>query len=417
MDTFSSSPHETETTYSSIITKYDYFTHEEWIRRYTAVKERIREKNIDGLLITSTENIFYLTGFHTTGYYFFQCLYIPADGQPFLLVRKMERIGAITQSWLPEDQIHSYYDTEEPIQQLSHRIRETEQYASIGYEKKSALFPATIQDKLQMMISSSTFVDIGGIVEEIRQVKSDQEIQLIQQVAKSTVEGMKAGINSIRPGVRDNEIAANIYYHCFLSGGEYPACPSFVSIGERGSIGHSTWNGTQVKENDIVFLEVSASKYRYHAPMMRTCYVGKQLPPLMREAERLMIQCLEECKQAMKPATPIYEVDLLSKQILNNNSFDYVYDNRLGYSIGCAFAPGWGEDTVITIHSLEKRCFRENMVFHLIPFMMIPNIGTVGISETVIITPDGAKAVVDFPQEISLITPPNPQPQPKLSET
>ena len=195
---------------STIETKYDYFTQSEWQRRFHKVKERIREKEIDGLLITSTENIFYLTGFHTTGYYYFQCLYIPAHGIPFLLVRKMERIGAITQSWLPEEQIHSYYDTEEPIQQLSHRIRETEQYALIGFEKKSALFPATIQDKLKLMISSSEFVDVGGIVETVRQTKSEQELNLIRKTAESTVKGITAGIETIKVGVRDNEIAANI---------------------------------------------------------------------------------------------------------------------------------------------------------------------------------------------------------------
>lgn len=388
---------------STIETKYDYFTQSEWQRRFHKVKERIREKEIDGLLITSTENIFYLTGFHTTGYYYFQCLYIPAHGNPFLLVRKMERLGAITQSWMPEEQIHSYYDTEEPIQQLSHRIRETEQYALIGFEKKSALFPATIQDKLKLMISSSEFVDVGGIVETVRQTKSEQELDVIRKTAESTVKGITAGIETIKVGVRDNEIAANIYYQCFLSGGEYPACPSFVSVGERGAIGHSTWNGTTVKEGDLVFLEVSASRYRYHAPMMRTCYVGKSLPPLLQEAEAIIIKCLNECKKAMKPDVPICQVDLLSKQILNQNSFGYTYDNRLGYSIGCAFSPGWGEDTVITIHSLEQRCFQENMVFHLIPFMMIPNIGTVGISETVVVKPNGAEAIIDYPQNINLI--------------
>lgn len=390
-------------TLSSIETKYDYFSRKEWLSRYNQIKSKIQERGIDGLLITSTENIFYLTGFHTTGYYYFQCLYIPKEGDPFLLLRKMERLGAITQSWMDEEWIHSYYDTEDPIQQLSHRIRETTQFQIIGYEKKSALFPATIQEQLQMMIASSDFVDVGGIVEELRQTKSDEELNVIQLAGYSTVEGMNGGIQSIQPNINDNKIAANIYYHCFHSGGEYPACPSFVSVGERGAIGHSTWHGRKVKKGDIVFLEVSASRYRYHAPMMRTCYVGKELPPLMKEAEHLLIKCLNECMKEMKPGIPIYTVDLLSKTILNENTFQYTYDNRLGYSVGCAFAPGWGEDSVITIYSLEKRPFKKNMVFHLIPFMMIPNIGTVGISETVVVQENGAKSIFDFPQKIFLI--------------
>lgn len=390
-------------TYQDIITKYDYFSKEEWFRRYNLVKKEIDKLNIDGMIVTSTENIFYLTGYHTTGYYFFQCLYIPKKGEPFLLVRKMERLGAITQSWMKEENIHSYYDTENPIEQLSHRIRESIKFKRIGFEKESSLFPATYQEKLQYMISCSDFIDTGKIVEKIRECKSEEELKVIKLAGISTVEGIKGGINSICVGIKDNEIAANIYYQAFLNGGEYPACPSFIAVGERGSIGHATWHGREVKNDDLVFLEVSGCRYRYHCPMMRTCYIGKNLPPLMKEAEKLLLECFDKCMKKMKPGYEIRRVDLLSKEILNNNSFGYIYDNRLGYSVGCAFAPGWGEDTVITITSIETRKFKKNMVFHLIPFMMIPKIGTVGISETVVVKDNGAEPICDFPRKFILI--------------
>jgi Xaa-Pro dipeptidase len=123
----------------------------------------------------------------------------------------------------------------------------------------------------------------------------------------------------------------------------------------------------------------------------------------MKEAEKLLLECFDKCMKKMRPGYEIRKVDLLSKEILNNNSFGYIYDNRLGYSVGCAFAPGWGEDTVITITSIETRKFKKNMVFHLIPFMMIPKIGTVGISETVVVKENGAEPICDFPRKFILI--------------
>lgn len=388
---------------SDIDTRYLYFNHEEWNRRYNEVIRKINEKKLDAVIITSTENIFYLTGFNTTGYYYFQTLVIPAEGEPFLLVRKMERLGALTQTWLKKENIFSYYDTEDPLNILSNKLRKYKKVKKIGYEKESALFPATHQEKLIYMIPSIEFIDMFGLVEEIRQCKSDQEINVMKLAGKATIAGMKGGIESIKIGVCDNEIASCIYRDMFKEGGEYPACPSFVAVGERGAIGHATWNGRIVKNNDLVFLEVGGCKYRYHAPMMRTCYVGSKLPKMIKEAEELLNECLEKCMDEMKPGTIIRDVDMLSKRILNKNTFNYVYDNRLGYSVGCAFSPGWGEDTVITINGTEEREFKLNMMFHLIPFMMIPGIGSVGISETVQIKESGAKSIFDFPRKIFLI--------------
>lgn len=392
-----------------LVTRFRYFSEEEWKRRFNTVKEKIKERELDAIMITSTENIFYLTGYHTTGYYYFQTFVIPLEGEPFLLTRYLEKKGAIHQSWIKK--ITSFYDTEDPIEQLSHRLMELDEdnrkkglrpISKLGFEKQSALFPATYQEQINTKLPTVEFIDMWGLVEEVRVTKSEEEIEVIKLAAKATKAGMKGGVKAITVGCKDNDIAAEIYYATFKAGGEYPACPSFVAV--SNDIGHQTWDGAEVKEGDLIFLEISGCKYRYHAPMMRTCFVGKELTPQMMEAEKLLQTCLQSCMEEMRPGVSIREIDTLSKKILNSNTFGTRYVNRLGYSIGCAFAPGWGEDTVAEISGKEDRDFQKGMVFHLIPFLLIPELGSVGISETVVITEDGAESVFgDFPKKFFLI--------------
>ena len=442
----------------SIITRFQYFSSNEWQRRYQAVLESLEAEEIDAFIVTSTENIFWLTGFQTTGYYFFQALVISRVAEPFILTRQMENIGAITRTWL--DNCYYYYDTQNPVEQLAYRILEIRDVRVIGYEKDSSLFPASYEEQLKKILSGYTFQNTR-IVERLRKTKSHEELAVMNLAAKATEAGMLYGINLIkdmfktsattstvltsesesesafdnrclytrlnnlirdqkenldsnqltvldslkmylpqRETFNENDIAAAIQYGATRAGGEYPACPPFVASGPRGYIGHATWEGREIKRGDIIFIEIGGCKYRYHTAMMRTVYVGSELPPIIKEAQDIINETLSTCMTEMKPGVPIYKIDNLSKQIMNNNSFGYINHVRFGYSIGCAFSPGWGEDNVITIKGTEESPFEEGMVFHLIPFMMIPNIGTVGISETVKITKEGAVSLFNFPREI-----------------
>lgn len=437
-----------------IVSRYQYFPQEEWDKRYQGVLEQLEQEGIDTFIVTSTENIFWLTGFQTTGYYFFQAFVVSREHKPFLFTRQMENVGARARTWLPRERCHYYYDTQNPIEQLAYLILEHSARANdtgdagesghtgskvIGYEKDSSLFPASYEEHLKRILSGYYFQNTR-IVEGLRQVKSSAEIEVLKLAAKATEEGMAYGIDSLRQcfrqnkrekieqlvesckenmtseqkelleemskhippqrGFSENDLAACIQYGVIRAGGEYPACPPFVASGERGYIGHATWEQRELQEGDVVFLEIGGCRYRYHTAMMRTVFIGGELPPIVKEAEDIINDTLTTCMREMKPDVPIYKIDSLSKRIMNNNSFGYINHVRFGYSIGCAFSPGWGEDTVLTINGREERKLQQGMVFHLIPFMMIPDIGTVGISETVQVTENGAVSLFNFPRKI-----------------
>eukprot|EP01138_Halocafeteria_seosinensis_P003733 gb/GECG01003816.1/.p1 GENE.gb/GECG01003816.1/~~gb/GECG01003816.1/.p1 ORF type:complete len:499 (+),score=64.86 gb/GECG01003816.1/:1-1497(+) len=380
-----------------------FFSNFEWNSRIRAVQNEMVKDDVDLLVVTTPGNIFWLSGFQTTGYYFYQTIVVPAYEEPFMMVRNMEGTGVQARTVI--DTCYTFHDTEDPIDTLVELITHTvEAKDVIGFEEDSYFFPSKQQKQFKNALCDKRFVDCSALIERCRKTKSPAELEVMKLAAKATQAGMEAGHNAIKVGNTENDIASEIYRAAFAAGGEYPACPSFVASGPRGYIGHATWEGRELREGDTVFLEIGGCKYRYHTAMMRTAYIGWEIPAKLKEFERIFDHCLTECMRAMRPGVRVCDIDRLSKEIINNNSYGIVNRNRFGYSLGVAFSPGWGEETVMSLDGNNETLLEAGMCFHLIPFVMLDE-GTVGISETVRVTPEGAVSFFDYPRQIKLIHP------------
>eukprot|EP01138_Halocafeteria_seosinensis_P003734 gb/GECG01003817.1/.p1 GENE.gb/GECG01003817.1/~~gb/GECG01003817.1/.p1 ORF type:complete len:510 (+),score=86.00 gb/GECG01003817.1/:1-1530(+) len=380
-----------------------FFSDKEWADRIKMVQQQMKKDDLDLIIVTSPANIFWMSGFHTTGYYFFQCMVVSATEEPFAMVRNMEGTGVQARTCL--EHCYVFDDTEDPIATLVELIdKKVGTKKVIGYEEDSYFFPAKQQRQFTKAIKGVKFEDCSGLVEKCRRSKSPAEIEVMKLAGKATEAAMDAGMKSIAVGKTENDVAAEVYRAAYAAGGEYPACPSFIASGPRGYIGHATWEGRELREGDTVFLEIGGCKYRYHTAMMRTAYIGWEVPTKLKEMEKIFDRCLTECMKAMKPGVPIKDIDKLSKDIINNNNYGICTKNRFGYSLGVAFSPGWGEEGVLSLQGDNEELLEENMCFHLIPFVMLDE-GTIGISETVRVTPDGAVSFYNCPREIRLIKP------------
>ena len=120
----------------------------------------------------------------------------------------------------------------------------------------------------------------------------------------------------------------------------------------------------------------------------------------MLEAEQIIIRAVDECMAAMKPGVAAGEIDKIARDVLSTNSFGAEQATRTGYSIGIAFAPDWGEGHIISLQKNDPRLLQENMGFHLIPWIQIPGVAAIGISETVQVTPSGAKSFFNFERRL-----------------
>ncbi len=371
----------------------------EYARRLHELRERMVERHLEIVVITDPENITYLTGYQTTGYSYFQALVVPLEDQPFMVSRLLDESNVLARTWV--EKTRPYSDTGDAIETLWYALREVHaERRIIGYERNSYFFSAHQQERMRATVRAERFADCFGIVEEGRIVKSEAEIEVMRIAARSTEAGVRAGVAATREGVSENEIAAEVLAAMMRAGGEYPAVMPYITSGPRCAIGHATWEGRVVGRDETVFLEVGGCYRRYHTAMMRTVYVGEPAPAL-REAEQLVVEALHTMCERMRPGATAAEVDQAARDVLARHSGSGGLITRSGYSIGIAFAPSWDEGYMLSLEPGEHVVLRENMTFHIIPWLFgLDGDKVMGISETVRVTPTGAERLIDVEPQL-----------------
>ncbi|WP_019604034.1 ectoine hydrolase [Teredinibacter turnerae] len=367
------------------------FPPEEYERRLSDLRQRIEQRHLDAVVISDPENIMYLTDYQTTGYSFFQALVVPLASEPFMITRALEESNVIARTWV--EVTRPYPDTGDAIQMLVDALREFGlSDKRIGYERNSYFFPAYHQDVIHTTLKDGKLLDCFGIVEEGRICKSPVEIALMRKAAKATEAGMVAGLDACCAGATENEIGAAISAGMFKAGGEPPAVMPYVTSGPRSMIGHATWEGRQVQENEHIFLEVGGCFRRYHTAMMRTVVLGK-LSASMQIAQDTMKRALDAVHEIVQPGMTVSDVDNLVRNIISDNTVGARLITRSGYSIGIAFPPSWDEGYIVSLKQGDATVLKPGMTFHIIPWMWaVDGDKTCGISDTIHITEEGCES-------------------------
>lgn len=374
------------------------FPMEEYERRLTGLRQRMEDRGIDAMMTTTPENICYLTGFESVGHYYFNSLVVPLEGKPFMTPRLLEDSGVQYYTWV--ELSRPYGDNKDPMEILGKALEEFNLHDKrIGHEKDCWFFTAAQQERLFAQFPETTFVDVGGIVEEGRLIKSEYEIELMKKAAQTTAAGMQAGIDAVQAGATENDVAAEVHYAMIKAGSEWPSISPFVASGPRGAVGHATWSGRTIQEDEFVFLEIAGALKRYHAPMMRTIYVGEP-PDDVLAGEKVVLEALDAAMEAIKPGVPAGDIDALARELIANSEFGAEQSSRTAYSVGIGLPPDWGEGQILSMQPGESRPLEANMTFHLLPWVQIPGKGSLGLTETIRVTEDGCEQITNFERKL-----------------
>lgn len=361
------------------------FPKEEYEGRQAKAREGLSRAGIDALIITGPENIFYLTGQQTPGYYTFQALVLPVEGDPVFVIRQLEYFNFIANTFISDAEI--YQDSEDPIVFLMKVIeRKGLSKKRVAIDKRGWFLPIAVYETLQSALGA--IHDGAGIVEALRAVKSPLEVEKLEKAASYVDAGMRAGLDAVRPGASDNDLVAAMMEAAIKAGSEYMGMEPLVSTGRRTGVPHGTWRRTALSANDPAFLEMAAVHDRYHAALMRSAWVG----PVPHEAEEMMKVCQDALAASLEKIKPgvLCEVPHNACQaVIDAAGYTDNFRKRLGYSVGISFAPDWGEGAILSLNKGVKTELQPGMTFHLPPALRIYGRFTVGVSETIVVTEDG----------------------------
>lgn len=368
-----------------------YFSLEEYSDRLHALKARMEDRGIDALLIHTPENIYYLSGYQTPGYYWYMALVVPLEGEPVLIPPPHEESLVAQFTWVEEYRL--YHDTRDWVETTRDVLVDLGMSNKrIGVEGDSWFLTSRDCLRLTSLMPDATLSDCSGLVEQGRIIKSPKEIEYIRRAARAAEAGTRAGIEATRVGATEAEVAAEIHRAQLLSGIEYTGLPTFVTSGERSMLVHATWTTRRLEANEPVFFEVPGCINRYHAAMTRAAFLGDP-SDLALKASETNTDALRLAKARIRPGVPAFEAFEAARERIDASEVNYKQGRRIAYSIGIAFPPGWDEGHIISINANEDRPFEPGMTFHVITTMRVPGVGAVGCSDTVLVTDDGCETL------------------------
>lgn len=378
---------------------YLYFSLAEYQRRLDGVRRRMQERGLDGAVITTPENIYYLSGYQTPGYYWYMALVVPLERDPVLIPPPHEE--SLVPAYSVFRDYRTYRDNADWMAETASVLNDVGMAGKrIGYEASSWFLRVAEHERLKAALPQATLIDCSGLVEDGRMVKSPTEIGYIRQAAKAAVAGMRAGIDAVRVGATENDVATAVMQAQLKNDSEYTGLPPFINSGPRTMLVHVTWSGRTIEQNEPVFLEVPGCIHRYHAAMTRSVWLGDP-PELLFRANETNTDAWRLAKDTIRPGVPAYEAFEVARDRIAGGNVGYRQGRRVAYAIGIGFPPRWDEGHIISINDGEKRPFQAGMTFHLITTMRITGLGGVGCSDTVLVTEDGCETLTSgIPQGV-----------------
>ena len=370
-----------------------HFSREELAQRRQRTIDAMVQQGLDGLLLFRQESMFYLTGYDTFGYVFFQCLYLGADGRCFLLTRAPDLRQAQQTSVVEDIRIWVDGPDATPAVELRGLLQEYgAKGRKLGVEYESYGLTAANGKKLEAALEGfATLTDASFLVSRLRVVKSPAEIAFVRRAAALADDAYDAALALTGPGADEAEILAAMHGAIFKGGGDDPANEFIIGSGPQALLCRYFTGRRKLDAQDQLTLEWAGTYRHYHAAMMRTLAVGK--PPAKQiEMHSVALEALQEVEAALRPGRTVGEAFDAHARVMDRRGYRHARMNACGYSLGTTYAPNW-MDWPMLYHA-NPVVLEPGMVFfcHMIVFDSPANLA-MAVGRTSLVTAGAAESL------------------------
>jgi Xaa-Pro dipeptidase len=379
------------------------FPPEEHDARVGAVRAAMEEQGVAALLLASPEDIYYLVGLNHVGYFAVTLLVLPLEGPPLLVARSME--GPTVSAQSPRCVFVAYEDGEDPADAAVAAVRDAGLHASsLGTDGSTMYVPPAVHERIKAGLPDVRWIDVGELVARKRMVKSPREVDVVRRAAAISDRALQTGLAAAAEGATEREVAAAIYAELIGAGSESPAVPPLVRATPTLVFEHITWSDRPLARGDALFIELSASVARYHAPLSRFAHVG-EAPAGLDGVARIALAAAEAARGALRPGVGAGEVyDAWQAAVNEGLGHSRYRRHHCGYVTGIGFAPSWnGPGAPIGLRPGQELVLREGMVFHMFSWILGQGPADYGVSDTVLVTADGCELLTTTAREPIII--------------
>ncbi len=379
-----------------------HFSTEEFDRRKAQALAAMQARELDALLMFRQESMFYLTGYDSFGYVFFQCLLLTADGDFMLLTRAPDLRQAQHTSLIEDIRIWIDRENANPAQQLKEVLRTFNlQGKRLGVEYDA--YGLTAKNGKLLEAAMDGFADLedaSDMVSRLRVVKSAEEMAYVEKAAQLADLALDQAHQTAGPGVDEGKILAAMQGIIFEGGGDYPGNEFIIGSGPDALLCRYKSGRRQLDAKDQLTLEWAAAYRHYHAALMRTIPIGRASGQ-HKHMHPVTLEAMDACMQALVPGRPIGEVFDAYAGVCDNAGMQAHRLNATGYSLGTTFAPNW-MDWPMFYHG-NPVLAEPNMVFFLHMILMDSQAQqAMCFGHTVVVTETGCRPLSERSLELAV---------------
>ena len=366
-----------------------HFSAEEFSKRKEDVLKSMKEQNLDALLMFRQESMYWLTGYDTFGYVFFQTLVLDQNGNEILLTRAPDLRQAQNTSNIEDIRIWVDKDGINPTEDLKLILNELElKGKNIGVEYEA--YGLTGRNTIRLNKSLENFCkveDQSELITKLRVIKSDEELVYVKKAAELADRALDEAWKYTKAGASEAKILAEMQRAVLEGGGDYPANEYIIGSGNNALLCRYQAEKRNLSDTDQLSLEWAGTYKHYHSAMFRTIPVG--IPDTKhKKMHEACVEALSNCVNTLVPGKTAGDVFDTHAKTFDDLGFNKARMNACGYSLGSTFAPNWMDWPMLYTGNPYKIVPGNVFFMHMILMDSDSNLA-MNLGETYLVTENG----------------------------
>lgn len=372
---------------------FNFLGGEKMNQRLEKLQIWMKENDIEVSFVTSSENVFYLSGYYTNPHERLLALAVFQEEEPFLVCPGMEVHDAKRSGW--EHEIIGFSDIDNPWELVMNSInKRMKDVSKVAIEKEHMNVERF--EQISTLFPRASFVSAEEKLRKLRMIKDAKELKIIEEACALADYAVEVGVNEIKEGKTELEILSAIEFALKKKGVTEMSFATMVLTGTNAASPHGNPGLTRVQKGDLVLFDLGVVVDRYCSDITRTVAYG-DINDKQKEIYDTVLKAQLAALEVSKPGVTAAEVDLTARKIIAGAGYGEYFPHRLGHGLG------------ISVHEYpsmtetNQLILEEGMVYTIEPGIYVPEIAGVRIEDDVYVTADGIKVLTKFPKELQIV--------------
>ena len=355
--------------------------------RMKQLEQSMNDKGLDSLLVTDPKHVYYLTGFASDPHERFLGLLLVRGEEPLLIVPALDAEAASAASSVKNILTHS--DTDNPYLLLQQQFKGS--IGTLGIEKEQ--LTVARYEELSASVSAKQYADIGPLLRSMRVNKSPEEIKRMKHAIELIEEVLRQGLKSVKVGVTEIEIVAELEYLMKKLGAQGPSFDTMVLSGPKTALPHGTPGDRKIQHGDLLMFDMGVYADGYASDITRTFAVG-DISPELKSIYNAVLEANLAGIQAIKPGVTLASVDQAARAAIDKAGYGPYFLHRLGHGLGMDV------HEYPSVHGNNTDLVQPGMVFTVEPGVYVAGLGGVRIEDDIFVTENGVEVLTSYPKEL-----------------